>query len=176
MISRDKAISALRDAGCSEEVVEHCLTVEKKALEIAEKIKGNGHDVDLELVRIGAILHDIGRSVTHGISHGIEGARILKDMGLEGFTKFAENHIGAGIPRDEAKKLGLPPKNFLPKSLEEKIVTYADKLVFGHKSVQFEEAREQFKAQLGAEENHPAVKRLDALHAQIRSLMIKKKG
>jgi uncharacterized protein len=175
MLTRDVALSALRNAGCSEDVIKHCLTVERKAVEIAEKIKGNGHKVDLELVRVGAILHDIGRAVTHGISHGIEGAKILRKLGLEDFVGFAENHIGAGIPRDEAEMLGLPSKDFLPKSLEEKIVAYADKLVSGNVSISFEEAREQFKAQIGAGENHPALKRLDALHAQIQSFMAKRK-
>jgi uncharacterized protein len=144
------------------------LAVERKALEIARRVSENGHAVDLDLVGLGAILHDIGRAETHGIEHGIRGAEILRRRGLDKFAGFAENHIGAGIPAGEAKELGLSERDFVPRTLEEKIVAYADKLVVGAGSVSFEEARRQLRAQLGA--NHPALKRLDALHAEIQKL------
>lgn len=158
----------LREAGCSPEVISHSLAVERKALEIARRISENGHAVDLERVELGAILHDIGRSKTHGIEHGLRGAEILREKGLDEFVGFAEGHMGAGIPASEAKKLGLPERDFMSRTLEEKIVAYADKLVAGAGNIPFEEAREQLKAQLGAD--HPALKRLDALHAEIQKL------
>ena len=158
----------LREAGCSPEVIRHSLAVERKALEIAKRISENGHAVDLERVELGAILHDIGRSKTHGIEHGIRGAEILRKRCLDEFVGFAEGHMGAGIPASEAKELGLPERDFIPGTLEEKIVAYADKLVAGAGNIPFEEAREQLKAQLGAD--HPALKRLDAIHAEIQKL------
>ena len=168
MLKREQALRILREAGCSPEVIRHSLAVEQKALEIAKRIIENGHAVDLERVELGAILHDIGRSKTHGIEHGIRGAEILRKRGLDEFVGFAEGHMGAGIPASEAKELGLPERDFIPEALEEKIVAYADKLVAGAGSIPFEEARGQLKAQLGAD--HPALKRLDALHAEIQKL------
>lgn len=158
----------LREVGCSPEVIKHSFTVERKALEIANRVSENGHAVDLKLVGLGAILHDVGRAETHGIEHGIRGAEILRRRGLGKFAGFAENHIGAGIPADEAKELGLPERDFMPRTLEEKIVAYADKLILGAGSVSFEGARGQLEAQLGVD--HPALKRLDALHEEIQKL------
>ena len=168
MLKREQALRALREVGCSPEIIKHSLAVKRKALEIARRISENGHAVDMKLVELGALLHDIGRAKTHGIEHGIRGAEILRRKGLDEFVGFAENHIGAGIPTSEARELGLPERDFVPRTLEEKIVAYADKLVAGEGSVPFKEARKQFEAQLGAD--HPALKRLDAMHAEIQKL------
>ncbi len=169
VIGRDKALRALQEAGCSEKVIQHCLTVESTALALANRIRANGHVIDLGLVSVGGLLHDIGRSKTHNINHGVEGGKILRKMGLKDLTRFAECHIGAGIPAGEAKKLGLPPKNFMPKTLEEKVVTYADKLVLGDRVGPYDEILKLFKDDLGS--RHPAVDRLTRLHQEIEGLM-----
>jgi uncharacterized protein len=168
LVTREQALRVLRDVGCQPNVIRHSLAVERKALEIAEKISENGHAVDIKLVGLGAILHDIGRAKTHGIEHGVEGAKILRRKGLGRFADFAELHIGAGIPAGEAKELGLPERDFMPRTLEEKIVTYADKLIVGAEPAPFREVRGQFEAMLG--KDHPALKRLDALHEEIQRL------
>lgn len=168
MLNRERALRALRDAGCSKQVVEHCLVVESKALEIAKKIAKNGHKIDLKLVEIGALSHDIGRSRTHDVRHGVIGGEILRHMSLGEFAGFAENHIGAGIPASEAKALELPPRNFMPRTLEEKVVTYADKLMSGKREISYEKAVEWFKTELG--ENHPSLGRFETLHSEIKKL------
>jgi uncharacterized protein len=167
---REEALELLRKAGCSEEVIEHCKAVERVATKLAQEIS-RFRKVNIEEVIIGSLLHDIGRARTHGIRHGVEGGEILRKMGAGKFAHFAENHIGAGIPAEEAERLGLPPRDFLPSTLEEKIVAYADKLVVGNKVVPFEEALEVFRKELG--EEHPAIERLKALHEEIEAL---KKG
>lgn len=167
---REEALELLRKAGCSEEVVEHCKAVERVATKLAQEIS-RFRKVNIEEVIIGSLLHDIGRARTHGIRHGVEGGEILRKMGAGKFAHFAENHIGAGIPAEEAERLGLPRRDFLPSTLEEKIVAYADKLVVGNKVVPFEEALEMFRKELG--EEHPAIERLKALHEEIEAL---KKG
>lgn len=165
MLTREEALNLLREAGCSRRVVEHCLAVAKKAIEIARQIRANGYEVDLKLVELGALLHDVGRARTHDIEHGVEGAQLLRSRGLGELAGFAESHIGAGIPAREAGELGLPVRDFMPQTLEEKIVAYADKLMIGAEDVSYEEAKEQLKAQLGAD--HPALGRLDALREEI---------
>ena len=120
-----QCLQLLRDAGCSEEVIRHCKAVRKVAVRIAKKAHAN-----IELVEAGALLHDIGRSKTQGIMHGVEGAEIAKTLGLsEKLIHIIERHLGAGIPKDEAITLGLPPKDYIPITLEEKIVAHADNLI-----------------------------------------------
>ena len=169
MIGRDRALRALQEAGCSEKVIQHCLTVERTAISIANRILANGHGIDLQLVSVGGLLHDIGRSKTHSIEHGVEGGKILRRMGLKDLARFAERHIGAGIPAGEAKELGLPARDYIPTTLEEKAVAYADKLVIGDKLGPYDEALKLFKTDLGPK--HPAVERFMRLHEEIQGLM-----
>ena len=140
MITQAEAIKLLVEAGCSPDVVEHCKEVASLAVEITEKIKAAGHEVNPELVRIGALLHDFGRCETHKISHAVEGFKLAKSRGLDPeISEIIKRHIGAGISREEAKKLGLPEDDYFPHSLEEKIVAHADNLVKGTKRITIDE-------------------------------------
>ncbi len=168
MIKPEKALQILREEGCSSQVIEHIKAVRDVSLKIAENISREGHDVNLKLVEIGAILHDIGRSKTHDISHGVEGAKILRERGLDEFASFAENHLGAGIPEKEAKKLDIPPNDYLPNSLEEKIVTYGDNLIRGNEVQSYEEALEELREGLGTD--HPSLERFKNIHEELRKL------
>jgi len=145
-VNEKEAIDLLINAGCSSSVIDHCKTVAGYAIEIAVKInenavkKGIPADIDINAVIIGGLLHDIGRSKTHGIRHAVEGAAIAVENGLdEKVVGIIERHIGAGIPIDEALTLGLPEKDYIPLSIEEKIVAHADNLVSGDKIWTFEE-------------------------------------
>lgn len=169
MISKEEALQILREESCSSRVIEHSLAVADKSVEIAKKIQENGHEVDINLVEIGALLHDIGRSKTHDVNHGVVGARVLRDRGLEEFASFAENHVGAGIREEESKRLDIPPKNYFPNSLEEKIVAYGDNLLRGSEVITFEEALEEFREELGPD--HPTVPRFKELHQELISLI-----
>jgi uncharacterized protein len=132
------ALDLLRKSGCSSNVVEHCQAVAAYAREIAMEIricarkKNEDVKVDIDLVYIGGLLHDIGRSRTHGISHAVDGAKIAIENGLdEKLINIIERHIGAGIPEEEAATLGLPARDYMPLTLEEKIVAHADNLISG---------------------------------------------
>ena len=123
--SPDECLEMLSKCGCSDEVIRHCKAVRDLAVRIAKKA---GADVDL--VEAGALLHDIGRCITHGVPHGIEGGKIARKLELpDEVVHIIERHIGAGLPAKEAKKLGLPERDFIPETLEEKIVCHADNLV-----------------------------------------------
>ena len=112
------------------EVISHIEKVAKKALEIGRRLEKKGFDVDIELLGVAGYLHDIGRSVTYGVGHAVEGGRILKELGFsESVIRLVENHVGAGITAEEARKLGLPVKDYIPETLEEKILAYADKFL-----------------------------------------------
>lgn len=120
-----ECIKLLKENGCSKEVIAHCEAVRDLAVIIAEK-----SGADVKLVEAGALLHDIGRCKTHGIKHGINGAKIARENNLpESIVKIIERHVGAGIPKDEAVLLELPAKDYVPETLEEKIVTHTDNLI-----------------------------------------------
>ena len=93
-----------------------------------------------ELVLQGAMLHDIGIFKTNAPSihchvdapyllHGYLGAEILRKEGHETLARICERHTGTGLTRQNIidRNLPLPAKDFLPESIEEKIICYADK-------------------------------------------------
>jgi len=142
-----REVDVLTKAGCTTDVIAHCSKVSLMAVSIAERVKG---PVDRELVRLGGLYHDIGRSRTHDIGHAIAGVEIGRSLGFsERLLLVIERHIGAGITAEEAERLGLPKKDFLPLSAEEKIVSYADNLVSGVREMPYHEALDRFKRILG---------------------------
>ncbi|MET1125136.1 MAG: TIGR00295 family protein [Archaeoglobaceae archaeon] len=126
--------------GLSEDVRRHCIAVAELAVKIAEKV-ARCRDVDVELVRVGALLHDIGRAVTHDpFRHFLASSEILRREGVdERIVRIAERHFSAGLRAEEAAKLGLEARDYIPKTLEEKIVSYADNLTFGSRHGSFED-------------------------------------
>ncbi|MFX0047670.1 MAG: HDIG domain-containing metalloprotein [Candidatus Hermodarchaeota archaeon] len=121
----------------------HSLKVVDKALELAEKIKLK--EIDMDLIEIGSLLHDIGRSKTHGFNHALIGANIIRERGLpEKLAKICETHILGGLDKDDAKQIGLPERDFLPVTLEEKIICLADKYIAGTKEVSIEQRFEKW--------------------------------
>lgn len=158
----EECIGLLRKSGCSEQVIRHCMVVRDVAVRMAEKA-----NADLKLVDASALLHDIGRSKTHGILHAFEGGKIAKKFGLpESIVKIIERHIGAGLPADEAKKLGLPEKDYIPETIEEKIVCHADSLVDNNKkqNIEYEIERALTKGFDGY------ARRLVALHKELSDI------
>lgn len=134
-------------------VLDHSRAVQKAALRIGKEL-----GADLEFISIGSLLHDIGRFFFNpgskdSIRHGIKGAEILRKEGLERFADVAERHIGAGIKKKdiERQKLNLPAKDFVPVSLEEKIIAYADNLIFGTEERKIGDVIERFRKELGEE-------------------------
>ena len=168
MISRAKAIRILNEEGCAPNVIEHCEAVASLALEIAEKIRANGKEVDLRLVEAGALLHDLGRCRTHGISHAVEGFGLAGELGLDpGIAEIIKRHIGAGISEEEAGEIGLPADDYFPRSLEEKIVAHADNLVRGTKRITIEERITRMRKKHIGEE---AIRRVGKLAEEIEEI------
>jgi len=146
--SRDQATQFLRESGCSKNVIKHCETVAELAAEIAKACKENGLAVDKKLVETGALLHDIGRSKTHSVHHAIVGAKIAKSLGLpEPVISIIKRHVGGGITAKEAKRLGWPKDVYIPQTLEERIVSYADKLIEGSQRVSIERTIEKLASE-----------------------------
>ena len=155
-------IELLRKENTPENVIEHSKAVCRKAMKIA----ANFDDADKELIKKGALLHDIGRSRTHGITHAIEGVKIAEGYGYsEGVLKIIERHLGAGITDSEAGKRGLPKKSYLPVTLEEKIVAHADNLISGSEEVDVDYVIRKWKRRI--EEPEDNIERLIELDNEL---------
>lgn len=115
----------------------HCEIVSEIALRLAGRA---GLDVDAELVRAGALLHDIGvyrlyddeGRLDHAgyVRHGILGHELLREEGLpEVLCRFCSHHTGVGITREDVLRQGLPlpPRDYVAESAEEELVMFADK-------------------------------------------------
>jgi uncharacterized protein len=116
----------------------HSQSVAHKALQIV--LSHPELHADARFIEEAAMLHDIGiiRCDAPGIEcqgtepyicHGILGAEMLRELGYERHARVCERHTGAGISLDEIirQNLPLPHHDFLPETIEEKIICYADK-------------------------------------------------
>ena len=145
-----------------ENVIEHSKAVCRKSMEIS----ANFFDADKDLIRTGALLHDIGRSKTHGINHAVVGAQIAKEYGYsQEVQNIIERHIGAGITKEESLKLGLPEKSYVPQTIEEKIVAHADNLISGSEDVNIDFVIAKWQKKISDPEDN--IKRLIKLNDEL---------
>jgi uncharacterized protein len=119
-------------------LVTHGHRVAEKALAGAKKV---AHlNPDLQFIREAAMLHDIAVFMTalpklgcYGmhpyVCHGILGRNLLEEKGLFLHALVCERHVGVGFTVEDILKQGLPLplREMCPISIEEKLITYADK-------------------------------------------------
>lgn len=116
----------------------HNQSVARKALQIVSLHPEL--NLDREFIEEAAMLHDIGIIKTDApgikcfgtepyICHGILGAEMLRQEGLPRHARVCERHTGAGLSLNEivSQNLPLPHQDFLPETLEEQVICYADK-------------------------------------------------
>jgi uncharacterized protein len=117
----------------------HCLIVCGIVEQLHARL-GAGQEIDIDLARAGALLHDVGvyrlydkagnLDGANYIRHGILGYELLREEGLpEAICRFASHHTGVGLTRADviAQRLPLPPADYLAETGEERLVMYADK-------------------------------------------------
>lgn len=152
----------------------HCRSVADKALQLARKHKLHLDPAEIEAA---AMLHDIGIFLTdapgiecHGkepyLSHGRLGADLLRKEGApEPIARVAERHTGTGLTPDDIAKFGglLPPdRDYMPHSLLEKLVCYADKFYSKNGDMK-EKSLERVQASL-AKFGPEAINRFNEMH------------
>ncbi len=97
-------------------------------------------DLDRQFLEEAALLHDIGILHTHApgilctgdmpyVCHGYIGAEMLRAEGFPNHARVCERHVGTGLSREDivAQGLSIPVRDYLPETLEEQLVCYADK-------------------------------------------------
>lgn len=123
----------LDDVWTHSQIVKEIAVLICKGLEKKYQIK-----TDIELIKTGALVHDIGYyacfdknffRIKNKIRHGEIGYKILKKEKMsENIARFCLTHIGTGITKEHIQKQKLPLKKIdqIPITLEEEIVCYAD--------------------------------------------------
>lgn len=155
--------------------MQHCRAVADEALSIARR---KNLPLDPGRIEAAAMLHDIGIYATdapgiecHGshpyISHGIIGRDLLLAEGVDDeIAEVAARHTGSGLTAGEiaAQGLPLPPGDYCPRTLLERLVCYADKFYSKSgdmKRKPIEKVRRQMSS-FGAD----SLARFDRLHAE----------
>lgn len=137
--SEKEALALHRKYGSNDIIIKHCETVAKVAKVLAEEFDRRGHPVEIRAVVAAALLHDIGRYKTQTVRHGVEGSEMIEREGVDRkVVEIVRKHVGAGLTPDEAKRLGLPELDYIPRTLEERIVCFADKMVDSDKVTPFD--------------------------------------
>jgi len=155
-----------KDLDYPEKLQTHCQVVNRKALELVDSLSSDGIKVNRELVDTGSLLHDIGREKVHTIGHALKSYEKVKELGFsEDVALIVRNHLGSGIKKDEAVKLGLPAEDFMPRTIEQKIVSYADNLIDNNKELEYETMLEKWEKRWGADAN--LVHRLKMQHEEL---------
>jgi len=174
----DRALELHRKYGSNDHIIRHCRTVARVSETLVGALKDRGVRVNEESVIMAALLHDIGRNRTHTIHHGFMGAEIVTAEGIGMITAdIIRKHVGAGISEEEAKKFGFPDGDYIPRSIEEMVVCFADKMVDGdrvrpfkhevdrfmtkgHDVKRLKNLRESLKAELGEDPEELVLSRL----------------
>jgi len=158
-----ECIGILRKAGCRRRVIVHCCTVKA----VADVMLSRIGSADAELVVAGALLHDLGRAVDHSISHAHVGAMMAADLDLDPrLVEIIRRHTGAGLDATDVEELGLPPGDYMLRTVEEKIVAHADNLVSDNRVMSHRHSADRLRAK-GADRG---ADRIEALHKELSEL------
>ncbi len=168
-ITTDKAREIIVELEVDDSVRQHCEGVAHRVETICGILKGAKHKINVEQAVAAALLHDIGRTRSHGLDHAKVGAEIIKEKGYNDLAEMVEAHA-------------LPQTAELP--LETRILIYADtttgpdgevidpmkKLEFLHRlSLEWKNEAERLLAKEAYEVKRRIVSEIDTLIKQAMS-------
>ena len=121
----------------------------------------------MSLVHAGALLHDIGRSEDHSIMHAVIGSKIAEKLGIPvEVREIIRRHTGAGLDAEDVKEFGLPTGDYIPRTVEEKIVAHADNMVSDNRVVSHVYSVDK----LATKGSYRGSQRIDDLHWELSEL------
>lgn len=129
---QEPIINLLRQENVPEYKILHSMAVAHVAIAVAKEIQKAGHNLDLDTVYAGAMLHDSGISKTTddaSPNHALFGGEIARKHGFsEAVARCVENHEYVIASRSESLQfqMELSRDSCMPATWEEKAVSYAD--------------------------------------------------
>ena len=138
---------------------EHSFRVMEVAGFLGEALAEAGFDLNLPLVTVGALLHDLGKTACLGtlINHAELGAGILEELGYPHVAQVVREHVY------------LEPRIVDPRPLREaEVVNYADKRVLHDAVVTLQDRFADLKVRYGR--TPEAVARIQATEVKSRAL------
>lgn len=119
-------------------LLKHSFDVWQTALKVIENHRELG--IDEQLLFEGTMAHDIGIRYCDApdimcfgsepyLLHGVRGGRLLRSRNLVHLAPFAERHTGVGLQAQDFLQQGLAIPDVVtePQTIEEELLTYADK-------------------------------------------------
>lgn len=127
--NEEECMELLKQYNVPENIVRHSIKVKELALQLAEDLERRGIKVNKKLVIAAALLHDLDKaeSLANYFTHGEKAYEELKKLGMHKVAEIVKKHVLEAILRDELK------------TIEEKIVYYADKRVMHDRIVSLDE-------------------------------------
>ncbi len=128
--SYKQALKLLKEKNVPENIVEHSKQVTNIALFVGKKLKAKGFEINLDLLGVSALLHDIAKyyCVKTSENHAIVGAKWLREKGFEKIAKIVSEHGTSQVLKENPFCC-----------IESKILFYADKRVNSNKIVTIKE-------------------------------------
>ena len=135
MLSHDDSIGLLAEYARGAAWARHCLSVADSASRLGLVLERR-YAIDRDYLWSAALLHDIGRCVTHDpIMHGVAGYNLLMKLGHAREAFVCASHILFGLEASEAVQLGLPARDFIPRTIEQRLVPLVDLMTEGDRPV-----------------------------------------
>jgi uncharacterized protein len=170
MLTRKESIQLLTRYAQGAAWVRHCFAV-AEAAERLGNVLAKVCQIDRSFLWSAALLHDIGRYKTHDpLLHGVEGYKLLSLLGHEKEAYVCASHILFGLNAEEAGQLGLPDHDFMPRTIEEKLVPLVDYLIEYDQPTTLERRFSSLRKRNG--ENSFFLNRLDRAHESARLFML----
>ena len=138
-------------------IIRHCVIVSRVGCNIAHNLALKGDKLDIDIIRVGALLHDIAKkkAMEQGEDHAEMGAQLLESMGHHRIAEIIRQHVFLKQPFERQKSLS-----------EELVVNYADKRVMHTMVVSLEVRFRDLLIRYG--KNRMAVEKINELFEQSR--------
>ncbi len=130
----DECFRLMAETGMLTHIAAHSIQVSFTATALADLFILRGIQLDRELIRTAALLHDITKtiSLTTGEDHAATGGELLVSLGYSDVGRIVAQHVRLNDPGDSSS---------LPR--EEEIVNYSDKRVL-HDRIESLDARRRY--------------------------------